>query len=117
MNISQKAMDKIEDVATKVVSKTMGKVFGKQSLPAQVKTARKLMGMVGIVNFRADLLKDRGLPSDFEDLLKEGKSREEIKSLYWECPEFVQFWSDLQLDEGMFDHMLNKASEKKENKR
>lgn len=107
-NISQQAMDKVESIASKMVNKVMGKAF-KRDLPSQVVAARKMMRMSGVVETRANLLKDRGIPSDVMDLVKAGWTAEQIKEYYWSCKEFREFWSDIQCSEAMLDSIISDA--------
>lgn len=107
--IPQKTIDRIEKVATKVVSKTMGRLLRKD-LPQQVVMAKRMIKMTGLIDFRANLLKDRGLPSDIRDLFKKGMTVEEVKEYYWSCPEFVEFWTNtLECTEDMLDEIIRTA--------
>jgi len=67
------------------------KVFARP-LEEQVKMVTKMMGITGIADVRANLLKDRGLPSDIRDMLENGKTQEEIKEYYCSCEAFRKMW-------------------------
>ena len=106
-----KIEDRIESVATKMVSKLVPKRLVDKPIPEQVKIARNLAHFPmsgGFPTVRRNLLKDTGLPADFRDKLKEGMSRDEIKDHYWQHPEFQEFWTkDLKMTEGMFDQLID----------
>ena len=87
----------------------LGGKVSKMPLAKQVKMTRALMYArpMGRENTRASLLKDDGLPDDIQKLVKQGKSRDEIKAFYWECEEFQQFWTlDLQMEEDTLDELI-----------
>jgi len=87
----------------------LGGKVSKMPLAKQVKLTRALMYArpMGRENTRASLLKDDGLPDDIRKMVKEGKSRDEIKSFYWECDEFQRFWTlDLQMAEATLDELI-----------
>jgi hypothetical protein len=99
-------------LAAKAVNKALGGKVEKWPLEKQVKAMRKLayvhpkaMPMV-----RSTLLKD--LPEEIQQFSKDGKTREEIKAHYWDCGEFVSFWTlDLKMEEATFDEMVREALE------
>lgn len=111
--------------AVELIGKIAGKMLPKRifdkPLPQQVAIQRRLMDhpFMGktqeerLITVRAFLLKESGLPADIKDLLKKGKSKDEIKNYYWSCEEFQKFWADLQLSEGMLDELIRSALEKK----
>jgi hypothetical protein len=110
--IPEKTVSRIQSLAEKTVGKVMAPMFRRQTLVQQVATARKLMSKVGVVNFRANLLKDGGLPEDIGDLFKKGMKTEEVKAFYWQCPEFVVFWGDIQCTEDMLDAIIKAQASK-----
>ena len=103
-----KLEDRIESIATKMVSKLIPKGVFNKPVPQQVKIAKKMIGMSSTQAVRRSLLKDTGMPSDITDMLKEGKSREEIKGFYWQHQEFQDFWQkDLEMTEGLFEQLID----------
>lgn len=67
---------------------------------------------MGVQTTRANLLKDDGLPSDIIRMAKQGKSKEEIKAFYWECEEFVSFWTkELEMQEATLDELIRSTLE------
>lgn len=107
MNI--KVRERIQRMATKGVEKTLGKALRKMTLPQQVSFARKVLRTKGIINFRHDFLQESGFPDDIRDLLKEGKTPEEVKAYYWGCPEFQVFWEELELTEYQLEWQIEQA--------
>lgn len=102
-----KLQQKAERIASKLVNKTIGRQLLKMPLGEQVKVARRLMRQQGVINFRASLLKDTGMPDDIRDFAKKGMTQAEIKAYYWACPEFVEFWSrDLEMTEYQLDLLI-----------
>ena len=110
--VSQKTLDRIQGITEKVIGKTMTPLLRKMSLPQQVTAARKIMSQTGMANFRANLLKDSGFPSDVNDLFKKGLSNEEIKVFYWQCKEFVDFWTEIGCTENMLDVIIKTQTDK-----
>ena len=107
-------VDKVQAMATKAVNKMLGGKVAKMPLAKQVKFTRSLMYArpMGMQATRANLLKDDGLPADIRKMGKDGKSRDEIKAFYWECEEFVNFWTkDLQMEEATLDELIRGATE------
>ena len=104
----------------KIANKMIPKRFFDKPLPQQVDIQRGLMDnpLMGnsreerLINVRSFLLKDSGLPTDIKDLLKKGKSGDEVKDFYWSCEEFRLFWADLDMEEGMLDELIRAALEK-----
>ena len=80
-------------------------------LEEQVKIVRKMMGIMGMANVRANLLKDRGLASDVRDTLENGKTQGEIKEYYWSCEAFRKMWGDMQMTEAMLDEFIRSSPE------
>ena len=109
-SISDKVEDRIEGIAGKVLGKLLPKRLSKMSLEQQVEMARKMMGMAGMANVRANLLKDSGLPSDIKDMLKQGETPEHIKGYYWGCKAFRDFWGIMEMQEGMLDELIDQAT-------
>lgn len=108
--VSRKVVGTVERLTSKIVEKTMAPAWVKMSLPQQVNVARKMLRTTGIMNFWHSFLKDSGFPSDLVDQIKAGKTPEEVRAYYWDCPEWVTFWKDLELNEDHFDEMLKKAA-------
>ena len=119
-------MAKLNQFLQNRIASNVGKViergFAKQPLSKQVKAMQKMIAMAAGLprssmeqaraNVRADLLKNRGLPSDIRHMAKKGMTKEGIKSYYWDCPEFVAFWSnDLQMDEANLDYLISSTLE------
>ena len=101
--------DKIQAMATKAVNRMLGGKVDKMRLAKQVKMTRAFMYArpMGRETTRANLLKDDGLPADIQKMVKQGKSRDEIKAFYWECEEFQRFWTlDLQMEEDTLDELI-----------
>ena len=105
--LSERMQRRIESGASKLLPK---RVFNKP-LPEQVQVARKMMGMSGMPNFRANLLKDEGLPTDIREKAKAGGSSEIIKAYYWGCPEFRQLWLDMEMTEATLDELIRGSLE------
>jgi len=102
-----KLQQKAERIASKLVNKTIGRQLLKMPLSEQVKVARRLMRQQGLINFRSSLLKDTGMPDDIRDFAKKGMTQTDIKAYYWNCPEFVEFWSrDLEMTEYQLDLLI-----------
>jgi len=100
-------MAKVQSIATKAVTKVIGKQIAKMSLEQQVALTHKLMGMRGMETVRSDLLGDAGLNLDIRDKLKAGQTTEEIKSFYWDCLPWRELWVDtMKCEEGMLDLII-----------
>jgi len=115
MNLSgfnQKLVSKVEKITGKVVEKTLVPSWLKMDLPKQVNVARKMMRTSGMINFRAGFLKDDGFPGDVADMIKKGDTPEQIRSYYWDCPEWVDFWHLLELNQDHFASILDDAVQK-----
>ena len=119
-------MAKLNQFLQNRVASKIGKVvergFAKKPLSEQVKMMQKLILTAASIpgssvekartNVRANLLKRGGLPSDIRGMAKKGMTKEGIKSYYWDCPEFVAFWSnDLQMDEANLDYLISSTLE------
>ena len=108
--------------AVELIGKIAGKMLPKKlfdrPLPEQVAMQRSLMPLMGktpeerLINARAFLLKAGGLPMDIKDLLKKGKTKEEVKDYYWMCEEFKEFWAEIEMTEGMLDDLIKTALRK-----
>ena len=98
--VSQKVRTKVESVTRKMLEKTVMPKWAKMDLPRQVKVAKKLMRAAGVMNFRSDFLKN--FPDDLREKRKQGMTDNEIMEFYWGCPEFVEFWRSMELNE---DHL------------
>lgn len=65
-----------------------------------------------VVNVRANLLKKRGIPGDIRGMAKKGKTQSEIKDYYWQCEDFVSFWTnDLKMEEETLDELIRQTLE------
>ena len=94
---------RIEAIAGRLIPKRLFK----GSLDRQVRLAESMMGAAGMVNLRASLLRDSGMPADIRDLQKGGMTRDEIKGYYWGCARFRKFWATLEMTEGMIDSLID----------
>jgi len=114
-------MAKLNQFLQNRVNSKIGKIvergFAKRSLSDQVKMMQGLIAAASGIpgsslakaraDVRANLLKDRGLPADIRGMVKKGKTQEEVKSYYWDCPEFVVFWTnDLEMQEATLDELI-----------
>ena len=104
-------LDRLESTAAKAVNKLLGGKVEKWPLEKQVKAMRGLAGVPGAIPLvRSRLLKD--LPEEMQQFSKEGQTQEEIKAHYWDCGEFVSFWTlDLQMEEATLDELIRGAIE------
>ena len=107
--VGRKAVGVVERMTKKIVEKTMAPAWMKMSLPQQCKVAGKMLKTTGMVNFRSNFLKDSGFPSDLVDQIKVGKTPDEVRAYYWDCPEWVAFWENLGLNRDHFEELLSKA--------
>jgi len=98
--VSEKVASKVESVTKKMLENTVGRKWSTMDLPRQVKVAKKLLRAAGMVNFRADFLKN--FPDDLWGKKKQGMTNEEIMEFYWGCTEFVEFWGMMDLNK---DHL------------
>lgn len=98
---------KLEDRITRIANKLLPKKVFDKPLPEQVRAARKMANIMGMAPVRRSLLKDNGLPWDIRDMLKKGKSREEIKAYYWGCEEFKDFWEAMGMSEDTLDFLID----------
>lgn len=95
----QKLTGTVEKLVTKTVNKTFAPKIAKMSLPEQVKFAEKTVRWQGMTAFRSHFLQDKNFPQDIADMLKDGKTPDQVWEYYWGCPEFVTFWKSLEMDE------------------
>ena len=108
------SMAKAQSIAAKAVGKLMAKPLSKMSLERQVELTHKFIGMAGMESVRKDLLGDAGLNLDIRDMLKAGKTPEEVKSFYWDCKPWRELWVDtMQCMEGMLDLIIEQEVIKK----
>lgn len=99
-------IDKLEGLASRAVGKILPKKLTEMPLEDQVKLSNKMMGMMGMANFRKRLLGDAGLCLDIRDKLKEGQTPERIKAFYWNCEPFRKLWATMECQEGMLDLLI-----------
>lgn len=104
--VSEGMVSKAESLAKKVIDKTVGRKWAKMDLPGQVAVAQKMMRMTGMVNFRANFLKEGNFPQDIRNKLDKGESRDQVWGYYWSCPEFVAFWKSMAMDEDALRHLV-----------
>jgi len=97
--VPERVLSRVTGVAQKLVEKTMSPKWAKLDLVKQVGVAKKMMRATGLVNFRSNFLKPSGFPSDLLDKQKQGMSNDQIFEFYWGCPEFIEFWKSLGMDE------------------
>jgi len=101
---------RIENIAAKIVEKTVGKKLVKMSLAQQCKLVVKAINMPtslggGLMNTRTNLLK--GLPDDIKGFRdKKGMSEQEIVNYYWSEPEFVKMWEMLELTKDSLETLV-----------
>ena len=109
---NQKVVSKVESVTRKILEKAVVPKWMKMELPQQVAIARKMLKTAGLINFRSTFLKDSNFPSDLVDKYKSGWTSEQIRSFFWDCEEWVSFWTDLELNKEHFEELLIKAEQK-----
>ena len=108
------SMVKVQSMVAKTVGKLMTKTLSKLSLEEQVALTHKFMGAASMESVRKDLLGDAGLNLDIRDMLKSGKTPEEVKSFYWDCKPWRELWVDtMQCMEGMLDVIIEQEVIKK----
>ena len=108
------SMVKVQSMVAKTVGKLMTKRLSKLSLEDQVALTHKFIGAAGMESVRKDLLGEIGLCLDIRDMLKAGKTPEEIKSFYWDCLPWRELWVDtMQCMEGMLDVIIEQEVIKK----
>jgi len=114
--LSKVNMAKMQSMATKAVTKVMGKQIAKMSLERQVALTHKFMGMAGMASVRKDLLGEAGLCLDIEEKLKAGQTTEEIKAYYWDCKPWRELWVDtMKCEEDMLDLIIKQEVIKRSN--
>ena len=100
----KKALKKSKDLQLKVYDSVLGDRISRMPLEAQVNLARKLsIGPMPAV--RANLLKQ--LPHDLMMYSKKGMSGDQIKTMYWDCKPFREWWELLQLEEANLDFLIS----------
>ena len=103
---------KLEERIVRITGKLIPKKVFQGSLEKQVKLAMMMMGMSSMEFVRKTLLRD--MPEDIVDMLKSGKTKEEIKAYYWGCEEFRECWEKtMVMTEGMLDLMIDETVQKK----
>jgi len=108
--LNEKVVTRIQKVAGKLITKPLTKKLESLPLERQVFLARKMMRQTGLLNFRADFLKETGFPDDIRELKDRKKwNKDQIKAYYWGCPEFREFWDIMQMEETHFDLILDKV--------
>ena len=107
------SMAKVQAMVAKGVTKVMGKRLANMPLERQVDLAHKFIGAATMPTIRRELLGDSGLALDIQDMLKSGKTSEEIKAFYWDCQYWREFWEKtLELEEGMLDLIIEQEVKK-----
>ena len=106
---SQRATSRVEKVTTRLIEKPMRRKLSKMSLPQQVLYARKMMKTSGLYEMRRNLL--NGIGDEFRDDIAGGKTAEEVVERYTSCPEFVQFWGELELNADHLKELAREATE------
>ena len=100
----RKALKKSPDLQLKVYDKVLGERILRLPLAEQVKLARKLsIGPMPMV--RANLLKQ--MPHDVMVYAKQGMTGPQIKTMYWNCKEFREWWLLLELQEATLDVLIS----------
>jgi hypothetical protein len=92
-----KLESRVEGVATTIANKTLKPQLERMSLPQQVKASRGMMAILGKNKTRSSMI--NGFASEFLEKRDKGMSGEEILHPYLNCPEFIQFWHDLGMNE------------------
>ena len=85
-----------EKVVTKIVTKTLGKKLEKASLKKQCRVLESLMGMAGVVETRARVLK--GMEEDCAEMRHNSKTPEQIVEHFWSEPAFIRVWTKMGLN-------------------
>ena len=96
----RKALKKSPDLQLKVYDKVLGERILRLPLAEQVKLARKL-SIGPMPSVRANLLKQ--MPHDVMVYAKQGMTGPQIKTMYWNCKEFREWWLLLELQEATLD--------------
>ena len=91
-----KRKQKIEKIATKIVARTLGKKLEKASLKQQCRVLESVMGMAGVPETRARVL--RGMEEDCKEMRDKGMTPEQIVEHYWGEPAFISVWAKLALN-------------------
>lgn len=100
----KKALKGSRELQLKVYDRVLGDRILTMPLEDQVKLARKLsIGPIPVV--RANLLKQ--LPNDVMMYARKGMTGEQIKTMYWNCKPFREWWGLLQLEEASLDFVIN----------
>jgi len=85
-----------ERIATKIVTKTLGKKLEKSSLKQQCKMLEWAIGMTGVIEVRARTLK--GMEEECQEKREKGKTPEQIVEYYWSEPAFITVWTKMGLN-------------------
>ena len=100
-------LDKVEDMIERIAGKLIPKKPFEKPLAAQSLMMIRAMGAPGgMPNVRRRLLKDDAFPDDIRDMLKQGKTKEEIKVHYWACKEFRELWKIMEMQEETLDQLI-----------
>jgi len=95
--------DKIERVVGALLPK---KPFDKPLAQQALMLIRAMGAPGGMPNVRRCLLKDDGLPDDIRGMLKQGKTKVDIKAFYWDCKEFRELWGIMEMEEATLDQLI-----------
>lgn len=105
-NLGGSVINKAGNTALKTATKPFEKAVKKLTLEKQIKLAEQMIVLYGIDNFKISFLGEEGLSADIKDLKQAGKSNQEIKDYYWNCPGFQSFWGKLGCEEVLLDAMI-----------
>lgn len=98
---------RIEGLVEKMVAKMIPKkIFDRPLSEQSVMMIRAMGAPGGMPNVRRCLLKDDAFPDDIRDMLKQGKTKEEIKVHYWACKEFRELWKIMEMQEETLDQLI-----------
>jgi len=104
-----KLSSRIEKVTTRLIEKPMRRKLSKMSLPQQVLYARKIIKTTGVHEMRRNLI--CGIGDEFHDDIVSGKTPKEVVERYTSCPEFVQFWGELDMNADHLTELAREATE------
>ena len=106
MSVSQRVVEK---TVHKLIERPMNRKLRKMSLPQQVLYARKVLRTSGVIEMRRNLL--NGIGEEMVDDIKAGKTQKEVVARYLDCPEFMQFWGELDLNADHVEELGRQATE------
>ena len=104
--ISQKTVEK---TVMRLMEKPMRRKLQKMTLPQQVLYARKVLRTTGVIEMRRNLL--NGIGEEMVDDIKAGKTQEVGFARYLDCPEFMEFWGELDLNAEHVEELGRQATE------